>query len=167
MKKFICGIVCIIITICICGCEKKTSSVSLDNLYSVTACVQQEDFECEMSLTRLGNNAWDITFSSPETIKDMNVTYENGNAKITYMGLETTVSKEQMKFTSCCECITSVLDNFSKGKEIEFTKENSQIFAKGTVNNNDYKLIFDSKSKALNGLECEGLEATFSDYKKV
>lgn len=167
MKKYICGLICIVMAFCLCSCEKKASSHSLDNLYTVNAHAQQEDFECEMSLTRLGNNAWDITFTSPDSIKDMNITYEDGNAKISYMGLETTIAKEQMKFTSSCDCITTALDNFAKGKEIEFTKDKNQIFAKGKAGENEYKLIFDNKSKGLVGLSCDDLEVEFSDYKKM
>lgn len=166
MKKYICGLICIVMAICACGCEKKASSLSLANLYSVTAHAQQEDFECAMSLARLGNNAWDVSFTSPDSIKDMNITYEDGNAKITYMELETTVSKEQIKFSSSCEFITLVLDDFSKGKEIEFTKDSNNFFAKGKVDDEEYKLIFD-KSKTLTGLQSKDLEVEFSDYKKA
>lgn len=167
MKKIFCRLICIVMALCVCGCEKKANSLSLDNLYSITAHAQQEDFECEMSLTRLGNDGWDITFTSPDTIKDMNITYEGENSKISYMGLEATVPKEQMKLTSSCESITSILDNFAKGKEIQFTKEKNEIYAKANVNEDEYTLIFSSKSKAITGLECKDLKVTFSDYKKV
>ena len=167
MKKLFCGLICIVLTVSLYGCEKKASSLSLDNLYSVNAIAEENDFESEMSLTRLGNDAWDVTFTSPDTIKDMNITYEGENTKITYMGLETTVPKQQLEYTSSCQCITSVLDNFAKGKDIEFTKDGDKTFAKGKIGEDEYKLIFESKSKSLIGLECDDLEVTFSDYKKV
>ncbi len=169
MKKILTAILCIAITIGVCGCSKKSSPVSLDNLYSINSEICQGSFKAKATMTRLGNGGWDITFTEPATIKDMNLTYENGNVKISYKGLETEIKQDDTKFSGCCKSITSLLDQFStSGKNMRFTEDGNEITAKGEKSGEDFELKFNKKTKTLKSLqyEADNLKVNFSDYKK-
>ena len=169
MKKIICFCLSFCIMISVIGCAKKAKPVTINGLYTINAEVQLGEFEATVGLNRLGNGVWDINFSKPDNINGLSVSYQDENAKITYNGLSFSVPRENIPVEAIVTNLTSILDKVAYGNEIEFTKKNGTITAKGKTDNGNYKVLFDEKSGKLLSVELEDidLKADFTDYKPM
>lgn len=170
MRKI--AVICSVLMIClfITGCSKKAQATSPDNLYSIDADITHGSFKSKVNMTRLGNGAWDITFAQPETLKGLTMSYENGNVKMSYQGLEETVKNESKHVCGNCTFIANILDKLAySSKELEFTENDKNIKAEGKKNGCDFAILFDKKNKELQGLDCNdlNLKVKFSEYKAV
>ena len=169
MKRTICFCLSFIILICAVGCSKKSKPVTMSGLYTIKADVTLNDFEATISLNRLGNGVWDVSFTKPDSLSGLDVSYENDNAKVTYKGLAFMVPREDIPINAIVTNLTSVLDDVSYGNKASFTKNNNKITAKGTTDNGNYKVVFDEKSGKILSLEIEDMDLTadFSEYKPM
>ncbi len=166
MKRFIPVFLSVILIISFSACSKKADAVDLNRLYSVTAEISYNGFNSTASLSRLGNGAWDINFTAPETISGMNITYVNETAEVTYKGLSFSIPKEEVPLSSIGEILTKVLDNAATASDTQYTEKNDKIKVKGETAGNKYELTVDKKSGAILNLEIEAikLDASFTEF---
>ena len=99
----------------------------------------------------------------------MTATYENENIKISYKGLSFDMPVENIPFKAIVTNLTTTLDNVAFGNDVQFTKSEDRVFAKGKANGNSYKFTFDEKSGSLLELQIDDIElsAGFSNYKAM
>jgi len=167
MKKIFAIVVCIVTMFPLCSCTKKSEPVNMNRLYSVDAEVQFANFSANLGLNRLGNGVWDITFTKPENLNGLSVSYENEMAEISYKGLSFSLAKEDVPVKALVSSLAEVLDNAALGKEMSFYKKNNEITAEGKVNNMDYVITLDAKAGVILELENpkSDLKVSFSEYK--
>lgn len=151
------------------GCSKNAEPVNMNKLYSVTADVKMGDVSATVGLNRLGNGAWDVTFTKPDNLNGMSVSYENDKANISYNGLTFTINKEDIPASAIVSNLTKVMDNAALGSDMSYTKEDGKITAKGKVDNNAYELILDENSGIPVELKLNKIkmDVNFSEYKPI
>ncbi|MFA5657705.1 MAG: hypothetical protein WC900_00280 [Oscillospiraceae bacterium] len=166
MKKIIPVFLCAFLVISCSACSNKADAVDLNRLYSVSAEISIDDFTTSAVLSRLGNGAWDLSFTAPENINGLTVTYLNETAEISYKGLSFSIPNEEIPASAIAEALTKSLDNAAFSAEVEFTEKNGKIKAKGKISDNEYELSIDKKSGAVLSLEIPDInfEADFSDF---
>ena len=169
MRKIICLCISFLILFSFAGCSKKTEPVAMKGLYSINADVKLGDFEATVGLNRLGNGVWDINFTKPDNINGLGVSYQNENMKITYKGLAFSIPRDDIPIKSIVTNLTSILDNVSLGKNVDFRKDGDKVIAKGKTDSGSYKVTFDEKTGSLVSMELEDIDLTanFSGYKPM
>ena len=169
MKKIICLCISLCTLIVITGCSKKTGAVNLGGLYTMHASVELNGFSSEADINRLGNGQWEISFTKPESLNGLGVSYQNENADITYMGLKFQIPREDVPVQAIATNLTSVLEKLAYSKDIKYTENNGKVTAKGEVDNSRFVAVFEKKSNRLLSLEMEDvkLKADFSDFKPM
>jgi len=167
MKKLFAFFMCLVMIISFNGCAKKTEPVNMNRLYSVEADADFNGFSANIGLNRLGNGVWDITFSKPDNLNGLAVSYENDKANVSYKGLSFSVAREDIPAEALVVALTKILDNAAIGKDISYTKKDGETTAKGKIDNIDYSLTFDKKTGCVLKLELPkmDLSVNFSDYK--
>ena len=167
MKKTILLIICLVLIFALCGCSKKTDPVDMNRIYSVDAEVQMGDFSANVGLNRLGNGAWDISFTKPDNLNGLAITYQNDKADVSFNGLNFSINREDIPVNAIVSSLTNVLENAAYGRELSFTKKDGKITVKGKVEDTDYVLTLDEKTNSLLELDIkkQNLHVTFSGYK--
>ena len=166
MKKFLLLIACVAMLFTLSSCAKTVSAIDLNRLYSVTAEICYGENTSIANLSRLGNGAWEITFTAPEALSGMTITYLNDSAEITYKGLNFSLPKENIPAAAIAETLTKALDNAASSSEVVFTAKKGKTVASGKINDNDYDLIINSETSEITGLEVAdiGFDAAFSEF---
>ncbi len=149
------------------SCEKKADSIILDNIFSVDCTYISEDFDCGFSLIRLGNGGWEISFTSPETLDGLKVSYFEDKINLSFLGLETQIDKNFI--SPIFAKTTSAFDAFIASSELNFIKNENEILTELLCGNENYIFVFDKTSKEILKIydEKETFLCEFKDYKKV
>lgn len=149
------------------GCAKKAEPISMGSNFSVNCDAEYDGFKASMYITRLGADGWEVTFTSPETLKGLAVSYENENTKVSYKGLTFSVPREDVPVNALVTNITGAMNNMGKKNNVEFTKKNGIVTAKGNIDSGNYVLKCNQKDGAPMCLEIKKikLKADFSDFK--
>ncbi len=128
MKKIISLLICLVLIFAFCGCSKKTDPVDMNRIYSVDAEVKLGDYSANVGLNRLSNGAWDISFTKPDNLKGLAITYQNDKADVSFNGLNFSINREDIPVNAIVSTLTNVLDNAAYGRELSFTKKVSALY---------------------------------------
>ncbi len=167
MRKLLCGIITVIFVIALCGCAKKAEPISINTNFSADCNIEYDKFKSQMFISRLGSGGWEMSFSSPETINGLAVTYENENTNLSYKGLAFSIPREDIPINAIVTNITAVFDNVSNKNNAEFAKKNGIVTACGRIDSGNYTIKFNEKDGSPLSLEIKqiDLKVEFKDYK--
>lgn len=169
MKKLIAVFMCLILIIPFSSCAQKTDAVNMNRLYSVTADVKLGNLNSTVDLNRLGNGAWDMNFTKPESLKGIAVSYENDKAKLTYNGLSYSMERDNIPVSAIASNLSKILDKAALGTDMIYTKDNGKITAKGSIDNGSFEIVFDANTACPIELKLAkiNLDVKFSDFKPM
>lgn len=151
------------------GCAKKADPISMESKFSISCNAEYEGFKTSMTLKRLCTDNWEATFSSPETINGLVVTYENENTNVSYKGLTFSVPRENVPVNAIVTNIAGAFVNMGAKNNVEFTKSNGTVTAKGNLDSGSYILKCNQKGGAPVCLEIKkiNMKVDFSDFSLV
>lgn len=158
------SMICILFTSC--G-EKEASRPDLNYDYQCTAEISSSNNSYTAMFIKQ-SGVWTVTFSSPETLNGMTITYENEQCLISYRDLSFLSSRDNVPVTAVSTLVTKSLDFFAGNSAASFSSKDNKITATGIMDGGDVEMIF-SSSGIPSQLTIEGnnLAVRFTDFEKL
>lgn len=149
MKKLLlCGItaLCMTSTACgICGGEGGKVQVDLRQPFVVDAKVTVDQTQAEASLSRYGDQAWDVTFSQPDSLAGVQLAFLDGQVTASYKGLSFSVPQSAMPVKSMLTIFIDLVGELDGKTELDCVKEGDTCVVEGSVEQGSYTLTLDQK----------------------
>lgn len=157
-----------LLTLSLSACsESSADRVKLGQDYSCSVEITAADSKYQADLSTAGG-VWTVTYSYPEEISGMCVTFEGENCRIEYMGMEMNSDRELVPPASLSGLITKTLDSISYDPNVKFTKTKNGVKASGVVEGADFTVDFNKKELPVNiSLGDGSFTAKISDHKKL
>ena len=155
----------LILFITIASCKKSTEKATLKIPYSCELTIKSDDEgsdTCKASLSRK-ENSWLVTYTQPESISGMMITFSDDNYKIKLDKLEFDAKRDELPDSAISTMIISALDKSTLSTNVEYKTNNGLTIANGTIDDKDYELVF--KDDIPQSLKISGYTVTFSNFK--
>jgi len=138
---------------------------------SFTVCAEMEYAESQqasLSLTRYSDGVWDATFSAPESLAGVVLTFDGNAVSASYKGLSFTVPKSAMGAKTMLLYVTDVLDGFAEenAEPLPCSQlDTGEWSTAGDCEGGSYTLTFTAEGTLASfALPSQPLTITFSDY---
>ncbi len=160
MKKLLCAFMCILF-LSGCGSVKTKENINeIPDFYGFVTNFKANVNDVEISgrAEYMAFQKLTLTFTSPETLKDMKINVKDGNCEITLQELSFSVPNDKLPFNALSVSILSCGDNV-KGATVE---NNKYTFMSS---GNKCELFVNEKTKAFEKLTVNGAElVTFQNF---
>lgn len=148
------------------ACRKKdTEAITLKIPYSCELTIKSDEKDSntyKASLSRK-ENSWQATYTEPESISGMTITFSDDSYKIKLDELEFDAKRDELPDSAISTMIISALDKTTLSSNVEYETNDGSTVAKGTVGEKDYELIF--KDNIPQSLKISGYTVTFLNFK--
>ena len=149
MKKLLlCGLtaLCLAGTGCgIGGGESGKVQVDLQQPFQVDAKLTVDETQAEASISRYGDQAWDVTFSQPDSLAGVQLAFLDGQVTASYKGLSFSVPQSAMPVKSMLSIFSEVAGELDGQKELDCVKEGDTCVVEGSVEQGSYTLTLDQQ----------------------
>lgn len=165
MKKALSILLMIVITFTIAGCDNKQAEpLELNKLFTVNAQIHYGKTELEGIVNRLGNQMWEIEFTSPENFSGLKLSYYGDSMSASYYGFEFTVPQDKLPVQNIMYVISKVIDDSCVLPEMSFTEtEKSKVYYDDAKT---FEITVDTETGGLKCLEYpeHDLKVDFTDF---
>ena len=145
MKKLLlCGLtaLCLAGTGCgIGGGESGKVQVDLQQPFQVDAKLTVDETQAEASISRYGDQAWDVTFSQPDSLAGVQLAFLDGQVTVGPEGAVVTGPKKAI----ACSIFIEVAGELDGQKELDCVKEGDTCVVEGSVEQGSYTLTLDQQ----------------------
>lgn len=168
MKKFfkylIFPLILILFLIAV-SCKKNAEPAALKIPYSCELTIKSDDENSDTYKASLSRkeNSWLITYTEPESISGMTITFSDDKYKIKLDELEFDAKRDELPDSAISTMIISALDKSTLSTNVKYKTNNGSTVANGTIGDKDYELIF--KDDIPQSLKISGYTVTFSKFK--
>lgn len=147
------------------ACKKKTDAATLKIPYSCELSIKSDEENRDTYKATLSRkeNSWLVTYTKPESISGMTITFSNDSYKIKLNDLEFDAKRDELPDSAVSSMIISALDKSTLSTNVEYETNNGSTIASGTVGEKDYELVF--KENIPQTLKISGYTVTFSKFK--
>lgn len=156
----------IILLFAISSCKKNdTEAVTLKIPYSCELTIQSDEEGSntyKASLSRK-ENSWQVTYTEPESISGMTITFSYDSYKIKLDELEFDAKRDELPDSAISTMIISALDKTTLSSNVEYKTNDGCTVANGVVGEKNYELIF--KDDIPQSLKISGYTVTFMNFK--
>ncbi len=157
--------VMIILTFALTSCNKNTDSVTLKIPYSCDLTIKNDNTDSDTYKASLSRkeNSWQMTYSEPESISGMTITFSGETYKIKLEDLEFDAKQDELPDSAISIMIISALDKTTLSSNVEYKTNDGCTVASGTIGEKDYELIF--KDDVPQSLKISDYTVTFKNFK--
>ncbi len=147
------------------SCKKNAKAATLNIPYSCELTIKSDDEGSDTYKASLSRkeNSWLVTYTSPESISGMTITYSDDNYKIKLNELEFDAKRDELPDSAISTMIISALDKSTLSTNVEYKTNKGLTIANGTIGDKDYELTF--KDDIPQSLKISGYTVTFSNFK--
>lgn len=153
MKKLLlCGITAICMTSTACGIgggESGRIKADLQQPFLVDAKVTVDQTQAEASISRYGEQAWDVTFSQPDSLAGVQLAFLDGQVTASYKGLSFSVPQSAMPVKSMLTIFIEVVGELDGKEELDCVKDGDTCVVEGSVEQGSYTLTLDQQGVPL------------------
>lgn len=153
MKKLLlCGITAICMTSTACGIgggESGRIKADLQQPFLVDAKVTVDQTQAEASISRYGEQAWDVTFSQPDSLAGVQLAFLDGQVTASYKGLSFSVPQSAMPVKSMLTIFIEVVGELDGKEELDCVKDGDTCVVEGSVEQGNYTLTLDQQGVPL------------------
>lgn len=133
---------CLIITVCMlllvsCAKTDNVKAPDLSGDISVTGCIESSDISAELNLSRQ-NGVWTAEFTSPDSVKGMTITCDNGKYSVAYSGISFDYGEDEVPFKTAVQYITESINAASDTDSISVSPTESGVKIAGSVLSSGY-----------------------------
>lgn len=161
MKKFLCVLFSILL---LGGCTSKSKDVETEPLsISGFSCILRttfNDIEITANAEYMASGTINMTFTAPETVKDMQINCTNGEYTVNYKNLELTVNGDKMPFNMVCRGLEECINN-AQGKTPEKDENSESIIYSYTAEGHTCKLYVNAETKAFEKIAIDGIDTLY------
>lgn len=155
--------------LCLASCSMPLkSSVSrkngLDCAFQSEVSISLDRLQAEGTLKRFGSGAWEIEFSSPNTLSGVKLEFSEGNTSASYKGLSFSVPQSAVPVRAMMLNLIKAVDENAKLDELKGEEKDGSLEISGELEGGKYLLIVD-KDGRLSGFEMDNnkLKMTFAE----
>ncbi len=147
------------------SCKKNTKAATLKIPYSCELTIKSDDEGSDTYKASLSRkeNSWLVTYTEPESISGMMITFSNDSYKIKLDELEFDAKRDELPDSAISTMIISALDKSTLSTNVKYKTNDGCVIANGTVGDKDYELVF--KDDIPQSLKISGYTVTFSNFK--
>lgn len=147
------------------ACKKETENVTLQIPYSCELIIKSNEKDSNTYKASLARkeNSWQVTYTEPESISGMIITFSNDTYKIKLDELEFDAKRDELPDSAISTMIISALDKTTLSSNVEYKTNDGCTVASGTIGEKDYELIF--KDDIPQTLKISDYTVTFLSFK--
>lgn len=147
------------------ACKKDVKPATLKIPYSCELTIESDEEGSDTYKATLSRkeNSWLVTYTEPESISGMTITYSNDSYKIKLDELEFDASRDELPDSAISTMIISALDKTTLSSNVEYETNDGCTVASGSVGEKDYELVF--KDDVPQSLKISGYTVTFANFK--
>ena len=147
------------------SCNKNGKAVTLNIPYSCELTIKSDDEGSDTYKASLSRkeNSWLVTYTEPDSISGMTITFSDDSYKIKLNELEFIAKRDELPDSALSTMIISALDKTTLSTNVEYKTNDGQTIASGTVGDKDYELTFEDDIPK--SLKISGYTVAFSNFK--
>lgn len=135
----------LILTLTSCGSnEKSTKPLDVAGDFQREVTLTEGDFTASAEMKRCGENLWECTFSSPETIKGMTIAKSSGEWVIAHEGLNYTLTEDNMPSCSMIKLVTGCVDMLIAKSDLVCNENENTVTENGVISGQDFTAEFEN-----------------------
>lgn len=169
MKRIITFALTVLTVLCFASCSMPLkSSVSrkngLDCSFQAEVSISLDRLQAEGIVKRFGSGAWEIEFSSPNTLSGVKLEFSEGNTSASYKGLSFSVPQSAVPVRAMMLNLIKAVDENAKLEELKGEEKDGNLEISGELEGGKYLLIVDKDGKLI-GFEMDNnkLKMTFAE----
>lgn len=170
MKRCILCLLAVILCIVTVGCngpggENGTVAVRLSEPYSMTADVTSGDLTAAAEITRNGPRNWTASFTAPEALAGVVLSFVDNAVTASYKGLSFSVPQSALPVRSGLGMLFGVLDELADKNQLDCVKEDGTCRIEGSIEEGNYILTLDVAGvPTAFSIPGQGVEMRFSNF---
>ncbi len=128
--------------------EKLTEQAqeTLQKSYQTTAKVTYQDLEAVMVIYKEPANCAQVTFESPESLRDMKMTFYTDRVKLSYQELEFDFVPDSLPGNAAAQLILTALNNALKDEGVSVKQEGEALVVSGSTDEGEFYLLIDREN---------------------
>lgn len=146
------------------SCKKNVKAATLNIPYSCELTIKSDDEGSDTYKASLSRkeNSWLVTYTEPDSISGMTITFSEDTYKIKLGELEFDAKRDELPDSAISTMIISALDKSTLSTNVKYKTNKGNTIASGTVGDKDYELVF--KDDIPQSLKISGYTVTFSNF---
>lgn len=115
------------------GCEdKKEKPPSTDKTYTCSATFNCGDFNISADIEREGAGLWTVELTAPDTLRGINLLFNQGEVTASYLGLSFTVPESALPAKNCVAAVLDALDSSAeRSSELSVSEDGEDYILAG------------------------------------
>lgn len=173
MKRLVTFAVTVLTALCMFSCsaaggDKTTAPNGLNSRFQTAATIVLDELTAEGTVKRFGDGAWEVEFSSPNTLSGVKLSFSEGSVSASYKGLNFSVPQSALPVKAMMLNLMTAVDDLAKRDELTGSSEDGKTVISGTLDGGDYTLTVD-KSGNISSFEMPNnkLKITFAEVTAI
>lgn len=173
MKKLVTFTLAILMAICMVGCSvplKSTTSRKngLDCAFQANISMTLDRLQAEGVVKRFGTGAWEVEFTSPNTLSGVKLEFSEGTTSASYKGLSFSVPQSAVPARAMMLNLIKAVDDNARLDELKGEEKDGLLNITGKLEGGEFTLIVD-KNGRLSGFEMDNnkLKMIFTDLSEI
>lgn len=173
MKKLVTFTLAILMAICMVGCSvplKSTTSRKngLDCAFQANISMTLDRLQAEGVIKRFGAGAWEVEFTSPNTLSGIKLEFSEGTTSASYKGLSFSVPQSAVPARAMMLNLIKAVDDNARLDELKGEEKDGLLNITGKLEGGEFTLIVDKNGK-LSGFEMDNnkLKMIFTDLSEI
>ncbi|MDE7363680.1 MAG: hypothetical protein K2N27_02145 [Ruminococcus sp.] len=138
-----------ILTLCLASCSTPIQTTqsrqnNLNSSFSSDVTITLDKLTAEGTVKRMGENEWEVEFSSPNTLSGVNLAFSQGNVNASYKGLNFSVPKSALPVKAMLVNMIEAVDTNARSEELKGSDKDGVFQIAGSLDGGDYVLMLDS-----------------------
>lgn len=154
IKRMICLLAAAVLLLSAAGCntgqnqEKTAEEVrrKLNQSFQTTAKVKYKELETVIKLYKKPMNCADVTFESPDSLKDMRLTFYTDKVSIQYKDMSFDFLPDSMPGQAASKLVLSALNTALNDDGVSIEQKDGQLLIKGKISEGEFLLMIDAES---------------------
>lgn len=146
-KVTLCIILVVLSLMVLTNCKKKDSPPppDLNRSFSCNADITYGNLSATAEITRTGAGVWDLKFTEPKNLKDISLSYNEGDVKVGYKGFSFSMPENSLPIKAVASSIIDAIDNAATQSGINVKNSGDNIVVNGKTDVGNYALTINPK----------------------
>lgn len=173
MKKLVTFTLAILMVLCLVSCSvplKSTTSRKngLDCAFQANISMTLDRLQAEGVIKRFGTGAWEVEFTSPNTLSGVKLEFSEGTTSASYKGLSFSVPQSAVPARAMMLNLIKAVDDNARLDELKGEEKDGLLNITGKLEGGEFTLIVDKNGK-LSGFEMDNnkLKMIFTDLSEI
>jgi len=176
VKKILLSVIALLLLLVITACQRAQTKLKLEDItknisssFETVANISYKSLKATARISQKSPGECIVTFSSPDSLKDMKLYYTSDKLSVSYKGLSFDFNPQEMPDSAVAGLIVKAFNNAVNSEGVKVKFEENAFVLEGNMNASTFYLKLDSKNSNLLKLvvPSEELEVEFVNFKLV